>query len=159
MMLSPWRPLSDFANLHGAMNRLFDEFFGDTWTGAESRSGVPTYSLPIDVLEGDKSYEVKAPLPGFSPDEVDVTFADGTLTISAERKHEKRQEEGSYVRREVGFANYRRQLTLPLDAKAEQIQARFENGVLTVEVPKEPRSEPVKIAVGGGSKRKALPES
>jgi HSP20 family protein len=112
---------------------------------------MATYSLPIDVSETDEGYRVQATLPGFQPEHVDVTVTDGVLSIEAKRSEEKTEEKGRYLRREVFSGNYRRRLTLPGDVKPEDIKASFENGVLTVQVPRVPKPEPVKVAISAGS--------
>ena len=130
------------------MDRMFREFFGPTSTNG---TGVATYQLPVDVAETEDGYRVRATLPGFKPDQVEVTISEGVLSIEAKRSEEKTEENGRYLRREVFSGNYRRHLTLPGDVKAEDIKADFEDGVLTVQVPRAPKPQPVKIAIGSSS--------
>jgi HSP20 family protein len=111
---------------------------------------MPTYRLPVDIVESDSGYTVKAPVPGFRPEDVEVTFSDGVLSIEARRSEEAERAEGNYVRREVAAGNYRRLIALPDDVQAEQIKASFDNGMLTVEVPRAPRPEPIRIQVERG---------
>ena len=141
--------MTELAALSGTTDRMFREFFGPTWTNGQA--AVNTYQLPIDVSETEDGYRVRATLPGFKPDQVEVTVSDGVLSIEAKRSEEKTEENGRYLRREVFSGNYRRQLTLPRDVKAEDITADFENGVLTVQVPRAPKPQPVKVAIGAGS--------
>jgi HSP20 family protein len=149
-MLTRWEPMTELATLSGAMDRMFREFFSPTWTNG--RSGVTTYQLPVDVSETDDGYQVRATLPGFKPEQVEVTVSDGVLSIQASRSEEKTEEKGRYVRRELFSGNYTRKLVLPGEVKAEDVKADFDNGVLTVQVPRAPRPEPVKVAIGSGSR-------
>ncbi|MDQ6773121.1 MAG: Hsp20/alpha crystallin family protein [Candidatus Dormibacteraeota bacterium] len=133
------------------MDRLFEDFFGPASGGnVGQRQVVPTYLLPLDVRQLEDGFQIQAPVPGFTPDEVDVTFAEGMLTIQAEHSAESSQEQGGWLRREVGYGNYQRTIQLPGDVKEDDISAEFENGVLTVTVPKVPRPQPKKIQIAGG---------
>jgi HSP20 family protein len=149
VMLARWEPATEFTALNSAMDRMFRQFFGSTVLNGES--GTPAYALPVDVAETEGGYRVQASLPGFKPDEVEVTASEGVLSIKAAHSEEKTEEKGRYLRREVFSGNYQRRLTLPTDVKAEEITAAFENGVLTVTVPRQPKAEPVKVAIGTGS--------
>jgi HSP20 family protein len=148
-----WSPSTELANLHGAVDRLFEDFFGPSSTRGDGgqHEVAPTYRLPLDVKEADGGYEIQASVPGFKPDEVDVTITDGLLRIQAQHSEESRKEEGGYLRREVAFGNYQRAIQLPADVKAEGVSATFENGILTVKVPRAPRPQPTKIQVMSSS--------
>src|SRR5437879_6073411 len=145
-MLTRWEP---FPALTTA-DRIFRGFFAPAWTNGSSATA--TYGMPIDVSETEDGYSIRASLPGFKPEQVEVTVTDGVLSIEAKRSEEKTEEKGRYLRREVFSGNYRRQLTLPREVKAEDIKADFENGVLTVQVPRLPKPQPIKVAIGAGSK-------
>ncbi|HEX4214460.1 MAG TPA: Hsp20/alpha crystallin family protein [Candidatus Dormibacteraeota bacterium] len=153
--------MNDLMGLHSSLDRLFTDMVGDPMFGSRGGrpAGVPTFHLPVDVIETENGYGIRAPVPGFSPEEVEVTFADGILSISAKHQEEKTEEEGDYVRRETAFGNYVRQVSLPGDIKEEDIKASFENGVLTVEVPRAPRPQPARIEVqhsGESSSRRKI---
>ena len=146
-MLTRWEPMTELATLSGTMDRMFREFFGPTWTNG---SGATSYPLPVDVSETEEGYRVRAALPGFKPDQVEVTVSDGVLSIEAKRSEDRTEQNGRYLRREVFSGNYRRQLALPADVKSEDIKADFDDGMLTVQVPRAPKPKPVKVAVGSG---------
>jgi HSP20 family protein len=150
-----WNPSTELANLHGAMDRLFEDFFGgpaNDGNGSPTRA-LPTYMLPLDVREVENGYEIRAQVPGFAPEEVDVTFSEGVLRIQAEHSGESQERAGGWLRREVAYGNYQRAIQLPGDVKEEDISASFENGILTVSVPKVPRPQPKKIEVSSGSQK------
>jgi HSP20 family protein len=144
-MLTRWEP---FPALTTA-DRIFRGFFAPVWTNGSSATA--TYGMPIDVSETEDGYSVRATLPGFKPEEVEVTVTDGVLSIEAKRSEEKTEEKGRYLRREVFSGNFRRRLTLPGGVKPDDIKAEFENGVLTLEVPREAKPAPVKVAITAGS--------
>ncbi len=163
MAIVRWTPANDLAGLHSAMDRLFGDIFGDTFgaTGEGSRerggqSSRGVYHLPVNIKEAGNGYVIEAPVPGFKPEEVEVTFSDGVLTISAQHEEEQTREEGSYLRREVAMGSYTRQITLPGDVQADNIKASFENGVLKVEVPRAPKPEPRRIEVQPGEREREM---
>jgi|SRR6266487_122264 len=161
-----WNPSNDLASLHSAMDRLFGDVFGEVF-GAPTQKGetgaaagasgdpskLPTYHLPVNIGETEKGYRIEAPVPGFRPQDVEVTFSEGVLTIEAKRTEERTHDEGGYLRREVAFGNYRRQMALPGDIRADEIKASFENGILTVEVPCAPKPQPKRIQVMTGERQ------
>jgi HSP20 family protein len=135
MALSRWSP---FATLPG----LFEQF------------PATTFRAPLDVQRTEGGYRLQAALPGFKPEDVEVTLEQGTLTITARRSEDKQTEQGSYLRREVFSGGYRRRVVLPAEVKAEDVTATLENGVLTLDVKHTPESQAVRIPVAPA----ALPE-
>jgi HSP20 family protein len=152
-----WSPGTELAHLHSTMDRLFEDFFGPSTSGsvANMQRPLPTYYLPLDIKEVEKGYQITTPVPGFTPEEVDVTFSEGVLRISAQRSQQSSQEQGGYLRREIAVGNYQRAIQLPGDVKEDEISATFENGMLTVMVPKAPRPQPKKIQVSASKKQLA----
>jgi HSP20 family protein len=135
-------------------DRLFVDFFG---TPLVDDSREPrTWYLPLDVVDRGNAYQVKAALPGFKPEDVEVTFADGALAIKAQRKQESESKDGSYLRRELTYGDYERRVQLPGDVKEADIKAAFDNGMLTIEIPKVPAPQPVKIPVAGKSEKQLV---
>jgi HSP20 family protein len=134
-----------------------DRLFGDMFEGFEGNGGgqVPNNRLPVDIQQTENGYVVRAPVAGFKPEEVEVTFSDGVLAINAQHREEKteKQKKGQYIRREVSYGNYQRQIMLPGDVQSDKITATFDNGILTIEVPRTRRPEPRKIQVKGGEQK------
>ena len=146
-----WTPWRDLLQTGTTMDRLFDEFFGYGGNAAPGRNGAPpTYALPIDVVENDAGYVITASVPGFAPEQVEVTFNEGVLTVFA--KAEPRQIEGQWLRQERPYGSLARKLELT-GVQGSDITANFDNGVLTVMVPKTPQPQPVKIPIGTGQKQ------
>lgn len=110
---------------------------------------------PMDIVETEGAFKVRADAPGFNPSDISVEMNEGTLTISGRRKEEKVQEhEGKVVRRERHLAQFTRSFTLPDNIKEDGITADLEQGVLTVTVPKTepaPKPEPKRITVRGAN--------
>jgi HSP20 family protein len=129
------------------MDRIFGDVFGaHGGQGEDDRPrGLRVY-MPVNLRETSDSYEVEAPVPGFGPEDIDVTFSDGLLTIKAERQ-EQRDEQGQYLRREFLRASSSRQLALSGEIDPEKIQADVENGLLTVRVPKAAVAQPRRIPI------------
>ncbi len=92
--------------------------------------------IPVDIAETDKELVARADLPGFEKDEVKVKVTENTLEISAEKKKQVVQKEKNFYRQERSYGSARRIITLPMEVKPEKVKAKFENGVLTVTMPK-----------------------
>ncbi|TAL31944.1 MAG: Hsp20/alpha crystallin family protein [Alphaproteobacteria bacterium] len=138
------------AALQEEMNRLFEHFYN----GMEVRmtdwdAALPT-SPAINVTESPNAFKVEAALPGIEAKDVKVETVGGVLTISGERKEEKKEEKpGSYLRQEISYGSFMRSVTLPETADGGKAKAEFRNGVLTVTVPKKADAvqKPQKIEV------------
>lgn len=161
MAISNWSPANELTNLHSTMDRLFGNLFAEVFespsAGEGRRTGVPSYRLPVDIVETENGYRIQAPVPGFRPEDVEVTFSDGVLTIRGSRSREQSRQEGNYLRREVAFGDYVRQIALPGRVQAENIKATFDNGLLTVDVPRESKPEPRRIEIQQGQQSEQLP--
>jgi HSP20 family protein len=143
-----WGPNADMLSAARAMDRLFDQFLGpgQTGQGGSQEEGTPTYTLPVDILETDDAYMLFASVPGVASDNVDVTFEEGMLTLTARAQPFETQ--GRWIRQERPWGNWARRLELPKEVEASGITAQFENGVLAVKVPKATKAQPVRIPVG-----------
>ncbi len=142
-----WDPWSDLLQTSRAMDRIFDEFLGDGGRApVAGTTDPPVLFLPLDIEETESAYRLTASVPGFAPDAVDVTFSEGVLTILA--KAEPISREGTWLRRERPHGSLLRRLQLPAQVDPGGIEAAFENGVLTVSVPKLPKPKAVRIPVG-----------
>jgi len=97
---------------------------------------VTDRSLPLDVVEEDDDILVHASVPGVRPEDIQVSVADGVLTIEGETRTEHEDNDGSYLVRERGSGKYRRALRLPDTLDADKAESHYESGVLTVKFPK-----------------------
>ena len=133
MALSPFR---GFYDMQSEINRMFDEAFGEvTHRSGRQQGETPSRWAPaLDALQEDGDIVVRAELPGVKPEDVDITLHNGVLTISGERKAEKRREGSGYYVRERRYGSFRRSMTLPQGVDESSISARFDGGVLEVRV-------------------------
>lgn len=144
--LVPWEPFREMMSLREAMNHLFEESF--LRPGAFG-SEEATLNTPLDVYETDNTIVIKAAVPGVKPEDLDITITGDVLTIKGEYKEEQQQEQKrSYIRQERRYGSFSRTLTLPTAIDSNNVNASFENGVLTLEMPKRQDVKPksVKIA-------------
>jgi HSP20 family protein len=151
-MLSPFRGRGFYDPL-SEMNRLFEQVFagGARRAGDGQRGQLTGWSPAIDVLHQDDDLVVRAELPGVRPEDVDITVQNGVLTISGKIEEEQEEERRGYLVRERRYGTFRRSLQLPQEVDEDQINARFENGVLEVTIPGAAAArEPKRIQVDGG---------
>ena len=149
MLITRWDPFAELAALEQQVDRIFSDVFG---SAAEQQTvKEPTFfRLPVNVEEQDGKYLITAPLAGFKPEDVEVSYADGALTISAQHREKKETNRNGYIRREVVSGNFYRQIPVG-EVDPNSISAEFENGVLKVSLRAPSRPEPVKIHVSSES--------
>ena len=133
MRLDPGR---DMLSLREAMDRLFEESFLRPGFFGAGESGAAM--LPVDMYENENEVVVKAAVPGVKPEEIEVTVTGDLLTIKGEFKSEseQRDEKRNWHRQERRFGSFSRQVTLPAGVNTDACQADFEDGVLTLKLPK-----------------------
>ena len=148
----------DFARLHRAMDRFFergvDGFFDRNVLrrphGRLSLDGARATALPVDVAEKDGDIVVRASLPGFAKDDIDVQVHDGVLSITAQRS-EQHEESGDddarYYRRERRVGSVSRRIALPQAAAGAEVEAELRDGVLTLTIPTPEEAKPKQIEI------------
>lgn len=141
MVVSRWNPWSDLFSAH---DQVFNDAVGRTFM---PERGV--HNLPLDIRQSDDAFLIEASVPGFRPEDVEITLDENVLTISGTRQEDEITP-GGYVRRERHLHSVYRQVGLPTEVKAEDITARFHNGVLTVKVPRAQKAQPKRIPVTTG---------
>jgi HSP20 family protein len=159
----PARGAYPLTSLHREIDRLFDEFsrgfslfpFGrrdlDWEPGWRLGGGNGGLTPSVDVAETDKAFEISAELPGMAEDNIDVSLADGVLTLRGEKKEEKEQKEKGYYLSERRFGSFQRSFRLPEGVDEDRIEAKFDKGVLKITLPKMPEAakQAKKIAIKG----------
>ncbi len=143
--LTRWNPLRDMQSLQERLNDLLDWRLGRREQGQSS--DWFGWSPSVDIAEDDKEYCIRAELPGLKKEDVNVSFENGQLTISGERKQEQEQKGRRFHRVECSYGRFNRSFTLPVDTKPDQIKAEFKDGVLSVRVPKAESVKPKQITV------------
>jgi HSP20 family protein len=139
--MNPWR---DVRSLRDAMDELLEESFVRPREGRMERS-ERRWRLPLDVYTTPEEIVIVASLPGLTPDEVDVTIDDDRLTIRGELRPPL--ENVDYLFQERTYGPFARTLTLNVPVETQQAEAVFENGVLTLTLPKAEESKPRTIQV------------
>lgn len=145
MALTRWSPVRDLAAIEiDRLNRMFESAF----------SGQPLASVAwvpaIDVYEtAEKDVVVKADLPAMKREEIRVTFENNILSIEGERKFVSDTTEEHYHRMERGYGAFRRSFTLPATVDPNRVEATYQDGVLTVKLPRREESRPRQIQVNG----------
>ncbi|MEN8376755.1 MAG: Hsp20/alpha crystallin family protein [Gemmatimonadota bacterium] len=134
--LSPW---SDLRRLQGEFGGLFD----DALDPSAGQAWLPA----MEVRETSEAIELSAELAGVKPEDVHVEFEDGVLTVRGEKNYERRSEDERRHVHERSYGSFTRAFTLPREVEVERIEAAFNEGVLTVRVPKAERAKGRKIDV------------
>ncbi len=140
--LTRWEPARQMMTLREAMDRLFDDAFTRP-CGLDGVSGMPA----IDLYQDNDQVVIKASLPGLKPDDVQITLADNILTLRGEFRQEQEKKETTYHIREQHFGQFERSVMLPTDVQADKVKADFENGILTVTMPKAEAVKPRMITI------------
>jgi len=123
---------------------MFDGFFRGS---QEEDTALALWTPAVDIAEHDDQYVVKVELPGVSKDEVKITLESNILTIRGEKKQEKETKKENYHRVERSYGSFQRSFTLPTTVKSDKIDASYNNGVLTVALPKAEEAKPKQIEV------------
>jgi HSP20 family protein len=142
-----------FDTLRQEMDRMFEDFnrgFGglplrrrlfDIEPLLRYEAPSPVAAPVVDVVETEKEYQITAELPGLSEKDVEVVVADEILTIKGEKKEEKEEKAKNYYLSERRYGAFQRSFQLPSGVDADKIEAGFQNGVLTLTLPKTPEAQ------------------
>ncbi len=141
MSISRWEPFREMMTLRQAMDRLFEDSFVRPWRGFE---GTGTY-LPLDIFTTKDTVIIRASVPGVKPDDVEITVEGSTVTIRGETKVP--QEEGTFLLQEQRYGPFSRAIDLAIPVQPDKAEAKFENGVLTLTIPKAEEIKPKVIKV------------
>ena len=137
----PWWPLD---SLRSEIDRVFNDL-GNPSLFDRAFSRMPMASsrgvLAVDLAESEKAFELLADLPGVDAKDIDVTLADGILTIKGEKSEAKEEKDKDYYLSERRYGSFQRSLELPRGIDSENIEANFSNGVLKLVLPKTPERQ------------------
>jgi HSP20 family protein len=140
--LTRWEPVREMMTLREAMDRLFD----DAFTHPISMSGVSAMPA-IDLYQTNDEVVVKAALPGLKADDVQISVTEDVLTLRGEFKQDNVQSESTYHIREKRIGSFERSIMLPTDVQTDKAKADFENGILTITLPKADEVKPKTITI------------
>ena len=141
--LTRWEPVREMMTLREAMDRLFDDAFTRPINLRDGGWSAPA----IDMYQTDDEVVVRAALPGFKADEVQINVTGDVLTLRGEIKQQEEQKERSWHIREHRWGSFERSVSLPTEVTADQAVADFENGILTITLPKAEEVKPKTISV------------
>ncbi|APW59674.1 Hsp20/alpha crystallin family protein [Paludisphaera borealis] len=148
MSIERWDPFRETISLRDAMNSLLQESFV-----RPGGMGLPSAAtLPLDVTETENDFVIKASLPGVKPDDVQITVHGDTLTIRGDSKAEEEKKGEHWHLRERRYGSFQRSVALSTPVDSEKARADYENGVLTLTLPKSEAAKPRQIRVGNTAK-------
>jgi HSP20 family protein len=146
-----WEPFEDVISLRDAMDRLFEEsFVQPRRSGRRMREAGSVANLPVDVYETDDELVISARVPGMNPDDVEVTVHGDTATIRGKLHSAAKDEESKnwkWYAHELWHGPVGRTINLPTTIEADKAEAHFENGLLTLRLPKAEEVKPKTIKV------------
>jgi HSP20 family protein len=140
-----WGPPPDLPSVREAMDRLVEESF----VRAPRRFMEPIlgHELPMDIYQTAQAVVVKAPIPGVKPEDLDITIVGDTLTVKGQTRPDVEVGKEQYIRREISYGEISRSVTLPGGLDSDQAEAQFEDGVLTLTIPKAEEVRPKVVQV------------
>lgn len=144
---TPFRTMDLWNEFDRMLERPFQRPMNETravWQAPRS------WGLAVDVAENNESYVVRASLPGVNPDDLEITLEDNVLTLRGEMKADETFSDEQYHLRERRFGSFGRRVRFPMAVNADAVEASYENGVLTLTVPKAEEVKPKRIAVKTG---------
>jgi HSP20 family protein len=140
--LNRWEPFRGAASLQEHLNRVFSADLG-----RNEESNLTTWAPPVDILETEHELVVKADLPDVDPKELDIRVENNILTIRGERSFQKQVNDSNYLRVERSYGAFARSFSLANTVNSEAIKADYQNGVLTLVIPKREEAKPKQIKV------------
>jgi HSP20 family protein len=151
MALTRWNPSRELLNLDREFKRMFD-FFDDRFglspkTADQNEYDNAVWSPLTDVEENGDNYLLKLDLPGVKKEDVKISYSDGQLSISGERKQENVKKDSKIHRLERAYGKYYRSFNLPKKIKEDKINAEFKDGQLTITIPKAEEAKPKEIEI------------
>jgi HSP20 family protein len=139
-----WEPIRELSSMRDMMDRLFDDGFPRPLAGALwDTASVPT----MDLYQTEDNVVVKMGLPGVKPEDIQISVTNGVLSIRGEVKEEKEEKEKTYHLRERRYGSFSRSVTLPSNVSIEKSDAEFDNGILTLTLPKAEEAKAKTISV------------
>lgn len=139
-----WSPFGELVDWRHQVERLMDEVVSIPAIGVQEREG---WSFAVDLSEQPSCFVVKASVPGIKPEDLDVTLEENVLTIRGRAQSDETAGNGQYHWRRQSVGRYLRRLTLPAAVKAERAEAVYENGVLTLTLPKASETKVKRISI------------
>ena len=145
-MMNRWEPFRGAMTLQDQLSRVF----GEVPERKGEESNLTAWAPAVDIYETENELVIKADLPEVNPQELDIRVANNILTIRGERKFEKKVNEENYLRVERAYGSFTRSFSLANSVNSEEIKADYQNGALTLHIPKREETKPkqIKVTVG-----------
>lgn len=143
--LEHWEPFRELESLQRRMNRLFERWI----PGGDGDVFGIEYIPAVEVEESDDTIYLKLEVPGLDPKEIDIQVAENSVSISGERKSERKTEEKGFVRSELRYGKFERVIPLAVPVETDKVKAEYQNGMLHLTLPKveEAKHKAVKVEV------------
>ena len=145
--LNRFEPFRGIPTLHEQLNRLFN----DTFERTGENSSLTAWAPAVDIYETERELVVKADLPDVDSKDLDIRVENNILTIRGERKFESKVTEDKYLRVERAYGSFSRSFSLANTVNSEAIKADYQNGVLTLNIPKREEAKPKQIKINVGT--------
>lgn len=130
MTLLRFEPMKEFDSMNSRFQRFFEDF------PSMAGSINPGFNPKINILENDKQIQLEVELPGVKKENINLTLEDNILTLKGEKKFEEKDEKTNYYRSERAFGSFKRAFTMPKDVESDNVEAKFEDGVLYIKLQK-----------------------
>lgn len=144
MTLVRWSPIRNAFTVNSEIDRLFDNFLSERMGSADALTdGMPV----IDVEEKEQEFMVTAEIPGMQKKDIKISFENNYLTLSGEKKDIRETKESNFYHRERTYGKFSRSIPIPVGVMLDKIEAEYEQGVLTVKIPKTEEAKPKQIEI------------
>ncbi|MEA2529705.1 MAG: hypothetical protein QOG89_1349 [Thermomicrobiales bacterium] len=161
-------PVNEFVSLRQAVDQIFHDSFVGPYRTLWSRTpngtgnGATVWPLPLDAYATSDEFVIVAAVPGMRPDDLDISFHQGTVVLSGKVANVVESEQGktsSWYLHELWHGAFRRAVTLPFEVDADKAEATWENGIVRITLPKAEKAKPKKIAIQVGAQPAAIAAS
>ena len=143
MAITRWDPFREVVSMQNRLNSLFRDMNNETDSPLSTAAFVPA----VDIYEDDKKIVLKLEVPGIQEKDLDISVENSTLTVKGERKFEAEEKEENFHRIERRYGSFFRAFTLPSTVDTEHVQAKYNAGVLKLELLKKPEAQPKQIKI------------
>lgn len=134
-------------SLQHEINRAFDTMFGDMQSNGNGNGHSRAWTPVVDVAETPDTFMIKAELPGVTTEDIQLNMQNNVLNLYGEKRHESNKEDHNFYRVERSYGAFQRSFNFPATVDADKIQAEFQDGVLTITLPKVEEAKPREIAI------------